>query len=197
MTTPGRSRLQLLAVAVLFFAPVVGAIALFFYFPEFIPSGRVNYGTLISPARPLPPLELSDADGGPAPQALLGKWSLVYLGGAACGEACEARLVLTRQVRLALNQNRGRVQRVYLAPSAAAAAAARAALGTAHPDLVVVAEPASRAREFFGAAAPGTDADALYLLDPLGNWLMVYAGAVEAKGLHRDLKKLLRVSQVG
>jgi len=56
-----------------------------------------------------------------------------------------------------------------------------------------LARSGNAASDFFEA----TDPHALYLLDPLGNWLMVYAGDVAARGLHRDLKKLLRVSQVG
>ncbi len=192
MNSPTRARLKLLLLAVLFFAPVIGAIGIFFYAPEWF-SGRVNYGTLVSPARPVPDLALADAAGAPAPEALRQKWSLVYLARAACDEACNARLVLSRQVRLALNQNRGRLQRVYLAPDATAAAAAREELAAEHPDLVVLAADGAAARAFFQPV----DADALYLLDPLGNWLMVYAGAVEHRGLHRDLKKLLRVSRVG
>jgi hypothetical protein len=193
MTPVRQARLKLLALALLFFAPVIGAFVLYFYLPEYIPEGRLNHGTLVSPARPVPPLALADAAGAPAPEMLIGKWTLVYLGGADCADACRARLVLARQVRLALNQNRGRVQRVYLAPSAAAAAQARDALAAEHPDLVVLAETEARAAAFFQPA----DADALYLVDPPGNWLMTYAGAVEQKGLHRDLKKLLRLSRVG
>ena len=193
MTSARSARVKLLLLAALFFAPVVGAFVLYFYLPQYIPSGRLNYGTLVSPARAVPDLALADAAGAPVAGALRDKWSLVYLAGADCADACQARLALTRQVRLALNQNRGRVQRVYIAPSAAAAARAREALAAGHPDLVILAEAEPRAAAFFGAADP----DALYLVDPLGNWLMTYAGVVEHKGLHRDLKKLLRVSRVG
>jgi hypothetical protein len=184
--------MKLLLLAALFFAPVVGAIAVFFYAPEWF-AGRVNYGTLVSPARPLPALALADASGAPAAGVLAGKWTLLYLGAASCGESCRERLLLSRQVRLALGRNLERVRRVYLAPSAAAADATRAQLAAGHPDLVVVAEIEPRAAAFFRP----TDPDALYLIDPLGNWVMSYAGAVEHKGLHRDLKKLLRVSRVG
>jgi len=186
-------QVKLLLVAALFFAPVIGAITLFFFLPQYIPAGRVNYGTLVSPARPLPALGLTDVQGEAAPAALQGKWTLLYLGSERCDEACAARLVLARQVRLALNEKRGRVQRAYLAPSVAAAAAARDALAAQHPDLVLVAGDAAVAARFFQP----TDPHALYLIDPLGNWLMVYTGEVEHKGLHRDLKKLLRISQVG
>lgn len=193
MSEVRRARAKLVLLAVLFFAPFIAAVAIFFYFPELIPDKRGNYGTLVSPARAVPMLDLVDSAGVPAPTALQGKWSLVFLGGERCGESCQAQVVLARQVRLALNQNRARVQRVYVAPSRAALESARAALGPEHPDLMFVAETGGRARDFFQPADP----DALYLLDPLGNWLMSYPAGAEHKGLHRDLKKLLRFSQVG
>jgi hypothetical protein len=193
MNATAKARLKLLLIAALFFAPVVAAVTIFFYLPQYIPEGRVNYGTLVSPSRALPPLALVDSSAQPAPTVLLGKWTLVYLAAARCDAACGERLVLTRQVRLALNEKRGRVQRAYLAVDAAQAAEAKALLGAEHPDLLFLAAPPLAATEFFKPVDP----HAVYLVDPLGNWMMTYTGAVEHKGLHRDLKKLLRVSQVG
>lgn len=191
-------RWKLLLIVALFFAPVIAAVTLMFFRPDWIPQDRVNYGTLVSPARPAPALALADLEGEAAPTALTGKWSLVYLAGPTCDEACRAQLVTLRQVRLALNQNRNRVQRVYLAPDAAALAAAHAALAAEHPDLRFFVDGEARAARFFGAAdAAPAPAHAVYLLDPLGNWLMSYGGAVEPKGLYKDLKKLLRYSQIG
>ena len=186
-------RIKLLALAALFLAPFVGAVLLYYVFPEYIPEGRQNYGTLVDPVRPVPDLALSDAAGVAQPTALLGKWSLVYLGRASCNEACAERVLVTRQVRLALAKNRERVQRVYLAPDAAAAAAAQAQLGAEHHDLVVLVTGGSAAAQFFQP----TDPDELYLVDPIGNLTMLYAGAVDHKGLYRDIKKLLRVSRAG
>jgi hypothetical protein len=192
MNSPAQGRRKLLLLAALFFTPVVAAILIFFYAPQWF-SGRVNYGTLISPARAAPQLGLTDAQGMWAVDALKGKWSLVYLAAETCDGDCRDRLVLARQVRLSLNQNRGRVQRLYLAPTPAALAAARKELAEAHPDLVFLARSGNAASDFFEASDP----HALYLLDPLGNWLMVYTGDIAARGLQRDLKKLLRVSRVG
>ena len=46
-----------------------------------------------------------------------------------------------------------------------------------------------------------TDPLALYLIDPNGNWLMVYKNQSDAgqlqRGLLADLKKLLRLSSIG
>lgn len=187
-------KIKFLLMAALFAAPLAGAALLYFAFPELIPGGRLNYGTLIEPARPLPAMHLLDVTGTVAPDSSLkGKWSLVYLGGVSCEEACRERLVLTRQVRLALNEKRVRVRRVYLAPDVAAAATAQAALATEHPDLKFFVDNGARAEVFFKTGDP----QSLFLLDPLANWLMVYSGPVEHKGLYKDLKKLLRFSQVG
>lgn len=190
-------RWKLLLIVALFFAPVLAAVTLMFFRPDWIPQDRVNYGTLVSPARPAPALALADREGLAAPTALNGKWSLVYLAGPACDEACRAQLATLRQVRLALNQNRDRVQRVYLAPDAAALAAAHAALAAEHPDLRFFVDGETRAAQFFRADAAPLPAHAVYLLDPLGNWLMSYGGVIQPKGLYQDLKKLLRYSQIG
>ncbi|MGQ0587178.1 MAG: SCO family protein [Gammaproteobacteria bacterium] len=187
------SRLKLLALAALFIAPFAGAVLLYYVFPGYIPEGRQNYGAMIDPVRAAPDLALTDLAGAPARNALLGKWSLVYLGGTTCGEACAARIMVTRQVRLALAKNRERVQRVYLAPDAAAAEAVKARFGAEHHDLIVLVTGGTAAARFFAPA----DADAIYLLDPIGNWTMLYAGAVDHQGLYRDIKKLLRVSRAG
>jgi hypothetical protein len=49
------------------------------------------------------------------------------------------------------------------------------------------------------AAAPGFEAAhaGIYLVDPLGNAMMVYAPETDPRDILKDLKKLLRVSKVG
>lgn len=192
-----RGRLQLVLLALLFFGPLVLSYTLFFAFPDLRPDGQTNYGQLVSPARPLPALQLRDEQGQPLEQPWPpGRWTYVHLAGAGCEGTCLQRLILTRQTRLAMNEKRSRVQRVLLVDSAAAAASLKSQLQGEQPDLLVrvADEPV---RGFFQPAP----ADALYLLDPLGNWLMVYPAGREIpedfKGLQKDLKKLLRLSQIG
>ena len=192
MNASSKARLKLLALAALFLTPFVGALLLYYIFPEYIPESRPSYGTLVSPLRAAPDLALADATGVAMPTALLGKWSLVYFGRPTCAEACAARVMVARQVRLALGKNRERVQRVYLAPDAAAASAVKAQLGAEHHDLIVLVAGGAAAQFF-----QPTDPDALYLVDPLGNLTMLYTGPIEHKGLYRDIKKLLRVSRAG
>ncbi|MGH8445011.1 MAG: SCO family protein, partial [Solimonas sp.] len=121
MSQVPRGRGQLLLLAALFFGPLLGAVLLYFTFPQSQPHGRTNYGELIAPAQPLPALALVDADGKALDrEALRGRWTYLYVGGDACDAVCGNKLFQFRQIRLLLNEKRQRVQRVYLAPSAAA-----------------------------------------------------------------------------
>jgi hypothetical protein len=195
------SRRQFLLLLAIFAMPVLAAYAVYFLLPGLRPTGTTNYGEFVQPAaRPLPALGLVDAEGKPAPAGLFkGKWSMVYLAPADCAEACKQRVYHSRQIRTALDRDARRVQRVYIAPDAAALAAAKAAFSVEHPDLVLLADggaPGSRAADFFQPAP----ADALLMVDPLGNWFMIYPPKDDAnadfKGVLKDLKKLLKQSQV-
>lgn len=190
-----RGRPQFLLLAVLFFAPLLAAVLLYFAFPQWRPEGHTNYGQLVTPARPIPQAELLDASGAPVGAgALRGKWTFVYLGQGACEQPCADKLYQIRQIRTLLNEKRLRVQRVYIAANPADLSAARAALETEHPDLHYYADtPMQDYRRFFA----GRDPQALYLVDPLGNWLMIYPAGAESKGILGDIRKLLRVSQIG
>ena len=74
-------------------------------------------------------------------------------------------------------------------------AAAKAQLGETHHDLVFLALTGNgpSPAEFLKAG----EAQALYLTDPLANWLMVYPANAESTGILKDIKKLLRLSQIG
>lgn len=197
-----RSRGPLLLLAVLFFGPMLAAALLYFAFPQLQPQGRTNYGQLLDPARPLPALTLVDAKGESLDthKAFAGRWTWIYLGEAQCEAACRGKLFQIRQIRTLLNEKRQRVQRVYLAPSASAARQLQGELAADHPDLKIYAESGETAqlpgfiREGLGHA-PG--AQAIYLVDPHGNWLMVYPDDAESRGILKDIKKLLSLSQIG
>lgn len=192
---PGRGRLQLLLLAAIFAAPVIGAYLVYLN-PEWQPSGKINRGQLVSPARTLPVLQLVNEQGEPRDnKALQGKWSLVLLTGANCAIECQKKLFELRQIRILQNQHIGRVQRVLWAPDAQTLTAVRSTLSQQQPelyaDLVLLA--GAGAHEFFAPADPL----AVYIVDPLGNWLMSYPGGSNYQDILKDLKKLLRLSQIG
>lgn len=213
----GRRRRALIALALLFFAPLALAFLLY-YGSSWRPGSRVNHGDLIDPPVPLPELALPRAAEPTAareltsPTFLKGKWTLLYLGLGSCTDRCRADLYNTRQVRAALGAERERVQRVFIAEGACCDVEW---LRAQHPDLIIVQAGADAApliarlrgatAALAAAPAPAADrvlaehvpTDRVYLIDPLGNLMMSYGADARPKGMLEDLKKLLRLSHVG
>jgi cytochrome oxidase Cu insertion factor (SCO1/SenC/PrrC family) len=195
-------RRVLIALALLFLAPVAVAFILY-YGIGWTPGGRVNYGELVQPPVPLPDIALPRAEAAvtspaDAPRTFLrGKWTLVYLGAGSCTAGCRTDLYNTRQVRAALGADRERVQRVFLAEGACCDLEW---LHAQQPDLITVqasAAAASLTAILEHAGHSPAAADRVYLIDPLGNLMMCYAVDARPKGMLEDLKKLLRLSHVG
>ena len=186
-----RSRRLLIGLAVLFLAPLAVSFYLYYGHSELQPGSRVNRGELIQPVRSLPQDSLALLAGGETgPDFLLHKWTLLYAAPQACDADCRRRLYDMRQVRIALDRDMPRVQRVFIAPPDCCEAGF---LATQHPDLVTVrADAAARLLD----ALPHGAGD-IYIVDPLGNLMMAYAPDAPAKGLLEDMKRLLKLSHIG
>ncbi len=194
-----RQRRLLIVLALMFFAPLGLAFYLYYGHGSWHPGGHVNAGDLIQPARPLPSLSLPLwGSGTTAPNFLKRKWTFLYVAAGPCAEACRTRLYDTRQVRLALDRDMDRVQRVFVADPECCDARW---LHEQHPDLMTL--QAGAAVTPLLALLPGRDgatfaaAPRVYLIDPLGNLMMSYAADAKAKGMLEDMKRLLRLSSIG
>lgn len=190
-TRHGRWKLLLLLLVCA--APVVAS-----YFTYYVirPEARRNYGELVQPQRPLPALPTTTLDGRPGGllSALKGQWLLVSVSGGACSAACEQHLYLQRQLRESMGAGKDRIDWVWLIDDdAPVPAALLPALRQA-----TVLRVDAKALAAWLQPAPGQQlVDHLYLVDPMGNWMMRFpagldrAGAAKAK---RDLERLLRAS---
>jgi hypothetical protein len=183
-------------LAALFLLPLVVAFFLY-YGTVWRPAGHVNHAVLISPPRPLPQLRLPGAvpgDGLLARAPFHGRWSLVYVGNGACDTACREALRAMRQIRLALNTDMTRVERVFLVTGDCCA---REFLEREHSGLAVL-DATGRTAAPLLAVFPAADREhTLFVVDPLGNLMMSYDARRDPHGLLEDLKKVLRLSQIG
>jgi hypothetical protein len=169
-------------LAGLFLLPL--ALAFWVYYgTDWRPIRTVNHGELISPARPLPAYAGMPAD------LFHNKWTLVYIGDGRCDDACRHALVVMRQTRLSLNNEMGRVERVFLATGECCA---QEYLQHEHAGLKVLTAPADLS--LFPTEARG---QFLFIVDPLGNLMMRYDVRQDPKGLLQDMKKLLSLSHIG
>jgi hypothetical protein len=78
--------------------------------------------------------------------------------------------------------------------------AVRVELARIDPELVVAtasAESLARIREELAPGAGEAARDSVYLVDPLGNLMMRYPEGADGKRMLKDLRRLLKVSQIG
>jgi hypothetical protein len=125
---------------------------------------------------------------------LRGVWTLVYVGDAACDEDCRRALLVMRQTRLGLNNDMTRVERVWLATGKCCPGSAPAPL---EAGLVVLDAGGPAAGALLEAFPAAGRAHSLFVVDPLGNLMMSYDARSDPHVLLEDLRKLLRLSQIG
>jgi cytochrome oxidase Cu insertion factor (SCO1/SenC/PrrC family) len=198
-TSVPRRRAIFLIVAAIFFLPLAVAVYLYYAPAAWRPAGAVNHGMLIEPVRPLPALALATLNGSPTATDFLRRhWTLIYIGAGSCDTRCHEALYQIRQVRLALNQDADRVQRLFIAMDPCCD---RDFLEREHPGLVVaLGSDASTLRlieNFPADGEPLAGAGRIYVVDPLGNLMMAHPRDSDPKHLLEDLKRLLKLSQIG
>lgn len=185
-------RLKMLAVLLVCAAPVLASYLTYYVIR---PSAHKSYGELIEPQRELPAFTAQGLDAQPvALPSLKGQWLLISVAGGACDEACEKHLYLQRQLRESLGKDKDRLDWVWLVPDQAPV---RPALLPALAQATVLRVPPEGLNAWLSPAAGQALADHLYLVDPMGHWMMRFparldlAGAAKAK---RDLERLMRAS---
>jgi hypothetical protein len=187
-----RGRWRMLAVLLVCAAPVLASYLTYYVIR---PEARRNFGELIEPQRALPPVMAKALDGkAVALPSLRGQWLLVSVGAGACDAACERHLYLQRQLRESLGKDKDRVDWVWLV---ADGAAVREPLRPALTQAVVLQVDGPALSQWL-APAPGHQlSDHLYVVDPMGNWIMRFPAALDLAGAaraKRDLERLLRAS---
>jgi hypothetical protein len=190
-TASGRWKLLLVVLACA--APVLAS-----YFTYYLirPEGRSNYATLIDPAREIPAqLPLMDLDGRAVDaRSLRGQWLLVVAAPAACDGACEKRLYAQRQLREMTGRERDRIDKVWLVTDSAPIRPELRAAMAAPPATRVLRVPTADLAQWL-APAPGESLDAhLYLVDPMGRWMMRAPTQIDPARFKRDLDRVLRAS---
>ena len=199
-----RSLLPLYLIVLITLAPIVFAV-LAYYVPALglRPEGHTNYGTLVTPQRPMPTgaaLQVKTLEGEPFDLASLhGQWLLVSADVAACPESCVRKLFVLRNSHASQGKNVERLSRVWfvLDDGKVPEQVLEAYKGT-H---ILRADPAQLAA-FLAPDATPAERDAalkqpMWFIDPLGNLMMQYPADAEPTSVRDDLSKLIRNSRIG
>ena len=187
-----RGRWKMIAVMLVCAAPVIAS-----YFSYYIlrPEGRRNFGELINPQRSLPDLIASGLDGQPFNlRALKGQWLLVSVANGSCDDLCTQNLYLQRQMRESLGKEKERLDRVWLITDDKPI---DAKLQASLLGATVLRVQASALSSWLQPSTGQTLTDHLYVVDPMGNWMMRFPARMDlpsAAKAKRDLERLLRAS---
>ena len=185
-------RWKMVAVFLVCAAPVIAS-----YFTYYVvrPDGRRNFGELIEPQRPLPNLALQNMSGQTIQlPALKGQWLLISVAGGACDEMCSRHLYLQRQLRTGLGKDADRVDWVWLITDETPVPDK---LLPALKEATVLRVSKAGLAQWLAPAQGQPLEDHLYVVDPMGNWMMRFPANLDlenAAKAKRDLERLMRAS---
>lgn len=186
-------RLQMALILLVCAAPVLASYLAFYVVRP--GGGEAAYGQLIQPAVGLPDVQAHDPQGrGVTLRSFEGQWLLVIVASGACDPACEQRLFLQRQLREMLGRERERVDKLWLiTDDASLRPELLAALAEGAP-VAALRVPRDAVQGWLKPAAGQTLEDHLYLVDPMGEWMMRFPAAPDPGKVKRDLERLLRAA---
>jgi len=190
-TWSGRAQMALILLVCA--APVVASYWAFYVARP--GGGGAAYGALIQPSVAMPDVDATDLQGrSVALRSLRGQWLLVVVGPAACDAACEQRLFLQRQLREMLGRERERVDKVWLVTDDAAPKPELQRALAAAPPAVVLRVRAEAVQAWLKPEPGHRLEDHLYLVDPMGEWMMRMPASPDPAKVRHDLERLLRAS---
>ena len=185
-------RWKMLVVLLVCAAPVVASYMTYYLIR---PQVRQNFGALIDPQRPLPDMQAVEMEGKQINlRALKGQWLLISVAGGACDAQCQQHLYMQRQLREGMGKEKDRVDWVWLVSDDAAIAPS---LLPALASATVLRVPSAQLQTWLQPEQGNALQDHLYVVDPLGNWMMRFPARMEADQapkVKRDMERLLRAS---
>lgn len=199
LNPPKRSNLTFWILVVVCAFPYLGG-WLYYQFRDQLPHPVTsNHGALISPVRQVGELPLTGPDGATFNTAdLRGKWVLATVADSSCAEACQQNLYYLRQVRQAMGNERRRVERLLILTETSHLPELQTHLPEHEGMKVAIGPSASISQLESLLHNPNPVAkDGIYIIDPLGNVMMSYPPSFNGELIIKDLRRLLKVSQVG
>ncbi len=185
-------RWKMFIVLILCASPVIASYITYYFIR---PEGRRNFGELINPQRIVPNLNAASLDGKNINlQTLTGQWMLVSVASGACDASCQKHLYLQRQLRESLGKEKDRLDWVWLVSDTVAVPDV---LMPALKDATVLRLPAEQITTWMQPAQGQQLSDHLYLIDPMGNWMMRFPpgfDAAAAKKAKSDIDRVMRAS---
>lgn len=118
-------------------------------------------------------------------------WLLLYIAPEHCLFICKQNLYELQQTHLALGKDQERIQRTV------ASLEFSPSLQEALQSYPEVTTTLISLKDLALLPTSSNHTNQLYVIDPHGNMMMHYPGSFKMRELHDDLKRLLKISQIG
>ena len=187
------SKLSGYLLIAVFVVPLLIAIAMY-VMRDYLPTmNTISSGELIHPAQPIKTLSIQLASNETIDlEGLAGKWTYIVYSPNGCDLQCEASLFKLRQTKKATGREINRIQSALLTDinkvSADIIQRNQSTRVGGLLNLEIVDEPGKQKQLEDGA---------IYLIDPIGNLMMKYDTTITSRGMLKDIKKLLKISNIG
>ena len=180
----------------------------------FLWTRHTNNGVLITPPFSLSQLKIyndnkelmdndlfSNRENAPTSERVIGQWTLFLINSSQCDQSCQTGLYNMRQVRLATGKDQNRVVRAVLNfknKTTSEAIHAEITKGYEGTEMFWIDSEQFQSVIQMSVHVPyASQEGALYIVDPLGNVMMVYEPNFNPSKILEDLQHLLKVSQIG
>jgi hypothetical protein len=127
-------------------------------------------------------------------ESLKGQWLLVVVSGGACDATCEKLLWLQRQLRETLGREKERVDKVWLISDDAIPSQKTLDGVTINTSFTTLRVPPKALAAWLQPEAGHVLEDHIYIVDPMGNWMMRAPADPDRRKLKADVDKLLAAS---
>ena len=194
-------------VACVVLPPVFGTL-FFLNVDDWHPFGFANRGRLVTPPRvmlalKMDPVQERDAKLGSHP--FIERWTLFTVAPQGCSEICRENLYKMRQSLIAQGLEDVDRVRYVLVTLKRPEDTQLQAIRKEHPMLSVMTpktpEQAEKLVQLLNLEEDNQHAffeqPRIYMVDPLGHWMMWYATDANARGILQDLERVLKISRIG
>ena len=174
-----------------FVTPLLIAIAMYTLRNHLAIVKPVSHGQLIHPAQPIEEFAVAFTAGNSSGLNFLkSKWTYLFYAPGKCGLECEAALFKLRQTKIAAGRESNRIQSIMI-------------VDRRHVNHQILARYEKiKAGQLLKMQLENQnqlmlEPGVIYLIDPNANIMMKYDDLATSRGLLKDIKKLLRVSNIG
>lgn len=189
-------RVKLLAFIGVFLAPFIGGWMALYVFE--VRPDSVNYGTLVQPVKKLSWPVLVSTKGERYQNGFGRKWSFVMFNNGDCTELCRSNLYYMRQLRTLLGRDTSRISNIFI--STQPLDEGLRGFFADYPNFIVIEALDEKALFDQFQRQEGEaigDSPRLYLVDPDQNYMMYYQAENDQHKILEDIRKLIKLSQIG